>query len=233
MLMLHNKKLRSHTKPKSHLSHTTTTQIKAKVTHPRILRNVIERMKNIDKFLHIAAGKDNTLIFKFEQYLAFSIIASRSTLCHTHKDFAVSDSFGSCQANLKVLSPLSNFIFWLLSPFAHKCFNLSIHRVETMSVSIKTFFRHVDIHGIYPPCACLPCLYKSGVNCSPQSPAVKSCLVTYLQPHMRCTCVCFVADSLLDDGVMIDAKVDIKRFHDVLFASSFTPQYVWCRKWKI
>lgn len=93
-------------------------EIKAKVTHPRILRNVIERMKNIDKFLHIAAGKDNTLIFK----------------------------------------------------------------VETMSVSIKTFFRHVDIH----------------------------------------------ADSLLDDGVMIDAKVDIKRFHDVLFASSFTPQYVWC-----
>ena len=108
--MLHNKKLRSHTKPKSHLSHTTT-QIKAKVTHPRILRNVIERMKNIDKFLHIAAGKDNTLIFKFEKYLALSTIASHSALCHTHKDFAVSDAFGSCQVNPQVLSPLSNFIF--------------------------------------------------------------------------------------------------------------------------
>lgn len=93
-------------------------EIKAKVTHPRTLRNVIERMKNIDKFLHIAAGKDSTLIFK----------------------------------------------------------------VETMSVSIKTFFRHVDMH----------------------------------------------ADFVLDDGVIIDAKVDIKRFHDVLFASSFSPQYVWC-----
>ena len=38
--------------------------MKAKITQPRILRNVIDRMKNIDKFLHIAAGKDSTLIFK-------------------------------------------------------------------------------------------------------------------------------------------------------------------------
>lgn len=93
-------------------------EVKAKVTHQNILRNVIDRMKNIDKFLHITAAKDSTLVFK----------------------------------------------------------------VETMSVCIQTFFRHVDLHG----------------------------------------------DWLLTDGTAVGAKVDIKRFHDVLFASSFSPQYVWC-----